>query len=72
MLSTLPLQGAAASGIAFLFGLLMFVVYIAIIVWTYNDAQQRSDHPAFLWALVVFFAPFLGLVLYWILGRNSY
>ena len=42
MLSTLPLQGATASGIALLFGLLMFVVYVAIIVWTYNDAKQRA------------------------------
>jgi RsiW-degrading membrane proteinase PrsW (M82 family) len=43
-----------------------------MIVWTYSDAESRSDHPPVLWALVVFFAPILGLLLYLIIGRNSY
>jgi len=54
-----------------LFGLLLFAVGIALIFWTYNDAQRNSSHPAFLWAIVVFFAPFLGLVLYFLLGRDQ-
>lgn len=30
----------------------------------------NSSHPAALWALVVFLAPFLGVVLYILLGRD--
>lgn len=69
MISTLPLQGAEGA-IALLFGLLTFVVLIAAVVWTYSDAKQNSDQPAFLWAIVVFLAPLLGIVLYLLLGRN--
>ncbi len=56
--------------IVFLFGLLMLAVQIALIVWTYSDAQRNSSHPAFLWAIVIFFAPLLGIVLYLLLGRD--
>ena len=58
-------------GIAFVFWLLSMLLLVAAVIWTYSDAQQHSDQPAFLWALVVFFAPLLGLVLYVVLGRNS-
>jgi lipid-A-disaccharide synthase-like uncharacterized protein len=43
-----------------------------MIAWTYSDAQSRSEHPPILWALVVFFAPLLGILLYLIIGRDSY
>ncbi|WP_435115696.1 PLDc N-terminal domain-containing protein [Halolamina sp. C58] len=69
MVSSLLLQ-SAAGGIALLFGLLVLLVTLAMIVWTYSDAQKNSSHPAFLWAIVVFLAPLLGLVLYLILGRD--
>ncbi|SNR32771.1 PLDc N-terminal domain-containing protein [Halorubrum vacuolatum] len=61
----------AAAGIGALFGLAMLVLYIGIIVWVYSDAQTNSPHSPVLWALVVFFAPFLGLILYWLLGRTQ-
>jgi apolipoprotein N-acyltransferase len=70
-MSPLLLQGAAA-GIALLITLVFLVVHLAMIVWTYSDAESRSDHPPVLWALVVFLAPILGLLLYLIIGRNSY
>lgn len=69
MPSGVLLQSGGA-GAAVLFGLLMFLVGIALIVWTYRDAQRNSSHPAFLWAIVVFLAPLLGIVLYLILGRD--
>ncbi|WP_128905110.1 PLDc N-terminal domain-containing protein [Halorubrum amylolyticum] len=70
-MSPILLQGGA--GVLFLlFGLLMLLVQLGIIVWIYSDAQRRSDQPAFLWALVAFLAPLLGLVLYLIIGRNQY
>lgn len=70
MVSSLLLQ-SAAGGIAVLFGLLVLLVTLAMIVWTYSDAQNNSSHPAFLWAIVVFLAPLLGLVLYLLLGRDQ-
>ena len=68
MISPVLLQVGGA--ISFLIGILGLVVHVAIIYWVYTDAKSRSDQPAFLWALVAFFAPFLGLILYWLLGRN--
>lgn len=69
MPSTIALQGGAA-GIGLLFALVMFAIQIGLILWTYSDAQTNSDQPAFLWAIVVFLAPLLGIVLYVLLGRN--
>lgn len=51
--------------------LVMLFITIALIWWVYSDAKENSSHPAFLWALVVFFAPLLGLVLYMLLGRDQ-
>ncbi|SDJ66747.1 PLDc N-terminal domain-containing protein [Natronorubrum texcoconense] len=62
-------QGGAAIG--FLFFIVFTVIFLAMVVWVYTDAEQNSDHPAFLWAIVVFLAPLLGLVLYFLLGRNA-
>ncbi|MDZ5811681.1 PLD nuclease N-terminal domain-containing protein [Halorubrum sp. AD140] len=69
-MSPLLLQGGGAGAIALLFGLLVLLAQLAIVVWIYLDAQKRSDQPAFLWAIVAFLAPLLGLVLYFIIGRN--
>ena len=70
MPSNLLLQSRAAGGVAFV-ALLFLVVAIALIGWTYTDAQKNSSHPAFLWAIVVFLAPLLGIVLYLLLGRDG-
>lgn len=69
MLASIPLQGGIAGIVSLLVGLLMLAAHVAMIVWTYTDAQSRSDQPAFLWAIVVFLAPLLGIVLYILLGR---
>ena len=58
-----------AGGALFAF-LVVSVAYLLVIVWTYSDARQNSEHPAFLWTLVVFFAPILGILLYFLLGRE--
>lgn len=70
-MSPLLLQGAAA-GIALLISLVFLVIHVAMIAWTYSDAEQRSDQPPVLWALIVFFAPLLGILLYLVIGRDSY
>ncbi|WP_096391223.1 PLDc N-terminal domain-containing protein [Halopenitus persicus] len=69
MPSSILLQDGAMAFV-FLFGLLLLAVQVALIVWTYSDAQRNSSHPAFLWAIVIFFAPLLGIVLYLLLGRD--
>lgn len=66
MHSTIPLQAAGVASIM----LLLFVVSLLLVFWVYSDAKQNSEHPAFLWAVVVFLAPLLGLVLYFLVGWN--
>ena len=66
----LPIQMGIAAGISLIVGLLTLLAHVAMIAWTYRDAARRSSHPAFLWALVVFFAPLLGIILYLVFGRN--
>ncbi len=68
--TAVPLQMGEAAFVL-LFGLLFFAVGIALIFWTYSDAKKNSSHPAFLWAIVVFLAPLLGLVLYFLVGRDQ-
>jgi len=63
-----PLQGDAAFSL--LFGLLGLLALVAAVYWTYTDAKTNSDQPAWLWAIVVFIAPLLGILLYVLLGRN--
>lgn len=60
----------AGGALAFVIWLVFTALFIYMVYWTYKDAQRNSDHPAFLWAIVVFLAPLLGLVLYFLLGRN--
>lgn len=69
MPSPVILQSGAA-GLFAVFGLLLLIVGLALVVWTYRDAQQNSSYSAALWALVVFLAPLLGFVLYLLLGRD--
>ena len=57
--------------VGFVLSLFTFVVQIALVTWTYNDATDNSSHSAILWALVVLFAPLLGVVLYLLLGRDQ-
>lgn len=71
MLSAVVLQNAGAAGLLLLFALVLFVVSLVLIYWVYQDAQVNSSDPAYLWALVVFFAPVLGLLLYLLVGRGD-
>ena len=70
MLPSILLQFELAL-VGFVFSLLTFVVQIALVIWTYSDATDNSSHSAILWALVVLFAPLLGVVLYLLLGRDQ-
>ncbi|WP_435317458.1 PLDc N-terminal domain-containing protein [Haloarchaeobius sp. TZWSO28] len=62
----------AGEAIALLIAFLSFLVFAIVLpLWTYNDAQKNSSHSPFLWALVVFFGALLGLLLYFIVGRDQ-
>ena len=69
MLSTIVLQ-SGPGGFGSLFGILMLLLLVGLVIWTYSDAQANSSQPAILWAVVVLIAPLLGFILYVILGRN--
>lgn len=71
MPSTIALQSGPGAGVFLLLAFLMILAHVVLIAWVYADAQANSDDPPFLWALVVFFAPLLGLVLYALLGRDG-
>ena len=68
MYTAFPLQNGGA---VLLVWLIFVALFLALAYWVYKDAQRNSEHPAFLWAIVVFLAPILGLVLYVLLGRNG-
>lgn len=71
MPSSIALFGPGpAAFVGMVFSVLIFLVQLALVVWTYTDATDNSDQPAFLWAIVVFLAPLLGLLLYVLLGRE--
>ena len=69
MYPVLPLQNGGAG--LLLVWLIFMALFLALTYWVYKDAQRNSEHPAFLWAVVVFLAPLLGLILYVLLGRNG-
>ena len=70
MLPALPLQDGGAGPVLLLW-LVITVAFLVLTYFVYKDAQRNSQHPAFLWAIVVFLAPILGLILYVLLGRKG-
>ena len=68
MPSMVPLE---THGAVIVLGFLFMAIFLALVFWVYSDAQKHSEQSAILWALVVFFAPMLGLLLYFLLGRNK-
>jgi|GEM_PF-220842 len=50
-------------GFVGLAGVAMLFIWIAVVVWVYRDAENRKMSGA-IWALVVFFGHFVGLIVY--------
>lgn len=67
MIDAVALQGLGDFGLSVPF---LWVIFLLAAVWTYFDAQKNSSHPSILWALAVFIAPLLGIILYFVFGRN--
>ena len=58
------------SAIAFSIAILILMLFLGL--WTYKDAQVKSDQSPVLWVLVVLLVPnFLGLVVYLLVGRSK-
>lgn len=68
--SALPAIPAQAIGaVGFLFFLVFFVLFAIVLpYWVYTDAKSKGSDSAVLWAIIVFLAPILGLVLYLLIG----
>ncbi|ARS88897.1 PLDc N-terminal domain-containing protein [Natrarchaeobaculum aegyptiacum] len=70
MISASALETRPGTGEGSIFFLLLGLAYLGAIIWTYQDATERSDQSPTLWALAVVLAPPLGVVLYLLLGRT--
>jgi len=66
----LPEAAAAAAGCAAVWvGCIIvsvgsYVVIIIIMIWAYKDAKSRGDQNAAIWLILIFFAHFIGFVIY--------
>jgi len=54
----------------FVLSIIGFLTFLAL--WTYKDAQVKSEHPPVLWVLAVLFVPnMLGILIYFLVGRTK-
>ena len=58
-------------GFSCICGLLWLAIFIGIAYWVYSDAKKRGNPNALLWAILTFFFTLLGLILYFLIGRNQ-
>lgn len=47
------------------------LLWVFVSLWVGHDAAENSPHSAVLWGLAVLVGGFLGLILYFILGRGD-
>ncbi|MCD6457287.1 MAG: PLDc N-terminal domain-containing protein [Thermoproteales archaeon] len=57
-------------GIALFFYLAMFILWIAVVIWVYKDAEKRGENGV-LWLLVVLVGGIIGLIVYLILREEK-
>ncbi len=50
--------------------ILLLIIWILVVVWVYRDAAQRNMNGV-LWALLVFFGNFVGLLIYLIVRSEE-
>ena len=56
-------------GFAGFLALAALIVWVAIMVWVYKDAEKRGMSGV-VWGLVVFFVHFIGLLIYFLVRAN--
>lgn len=47
------------------------IIWIAMVTWVYSDAKKKNVDKAWLWALITFFLPLVGILLYLLIGRKK-
>ncbi len=52
------------------FSLILLILWIAVIVWVYRDAERRGMNGV-LWALLVFIGNLIGLIIYLIIRTDT-
>lgn len=62
---------AAVLGFYCVCGIIWLAIDLAIAYWIYNDAKKRGNPNAAIWGVVGFFLHVIGLLLYFVLGRNQ-
>jgi hypothetical protein len=50
---------------------LIWLGYLGLVYWVYQDASARRNDKAGLWALLVFLTPIIGLLIYLLVGRDQ-
>jgi hypothetical protein len=50
---------------------LIWLGYLGLVYWVYQDAAARGNDKAGLWALLVFLTPIIGLLIYLLVGRDQ-
>jgi len=71
--------GAVATGFGFMVLLMLgvmlvlFVIHIITIVWTYRDAIRQGRDPlyALVFAGIIFFFPILGFIVYLLVRKSN-
>jgi len=51
--------------------LIVLIFWIFITYWVYKDATKRNVENPILWALLTFFLSWIGLIIYFLVGRNQ-
>lgn len=77
LLQLLQVPGGTELLIILIIALFLFVVTVGLTIWVYNDAKERGDDNAVIWAIATFAGLFilgpLGLVVpiaYLVAGRE--
>lgn len=58
------------NGVGSIFTLIILIVDIIALYSVWND-KSLSGTAKLIWSLVIFFMPILGLILWFLLGKNS-
>lgn len=53
--------------------LVILILAFALVTstWVFIDAEKNSPHDPMLWGLIVLFSGILGIILYFLLGRDN-
>lgn len=62
----------AINAVIFLIGFFTVILPVALAYIVYRDASNNNVDVPFIWALVTFFMPFIGILIYFLAVRPGY